>query len=132
MGNRIYGCDDCQLVCPWNKFANPCEEPDYAPRGGLDAPRLAMLLGWSRETFEKRTEGSAIRRIGHERWLRNVAVALGNGPPSPEAREALLARRQDPSPLVREHVSWALGRLEQACERVPGPEHIESEDTREE
>ena len=111
LGNRIYGCDDCQLVCPWNKFARTAAHPDFRTRHGLDAPRLTTLIGWSREEFERCTEGSAIRRIGHERFLRNVAVALGNGPATEEARAALLARRADCSDLVREHVDWALTRL---------------------
>ncbi|MGC4028187.1 MAG: tRNA epoxyqueuosine(34) reductase QueG [Steroidobacteraceae bacterium] len=111
IGNRIYGCDDCQLVCPWNKFAHAAAHPDFRIRHGLDAPRLADLLGWSREQFEQRFEGSAVRRIGHARFLRNVAVALGNGPATPEAIGALAARRGDPDPLVAEHVDWALRRL---------------------
>ncbi len=111
VGNRIYGCDDCQLVCPWNRFARTSPLPDFAPRHGLDAPLLAELFTWDEPTFLARTEGSAIRRIGHERWLRNIAVALGNGPATAAARAALEARRDHPSPLVREHVAWALGRL---------------------
>ncbi|MEJ2515967.1 MAG: tRNA epoxyqueuosine(34) reductase QueG [Gammaproteobacteria bacterium] len=110
MGNRIYGCDDCQLVCPWNRYARLAREADFAPRQGLDAPALAELMGWSEAEFLARTEGSAIRRIGHDRWLRNVAVALGNAPPSAAARRALEARRDHPSPMVREHVAWALAR----------------------
>jgi len=117
IGNRIYGCDDCQLVCPWNKFAQVAADPDFKVRHGLDAPRLAQLLGWTREDFEQRMEGSAIRRIGHERFLRNVAVALGNGPATDEAMAALVARRDDPSALVREHVRWALVRLDAARKR---------------
>ncbi|MCC7412515.1 MAG: tRNA epoxyqueuosine(34) reductase QueG [Gammaproteobacteria bacterium] len=110
MGNRIYGCDDCQLVCPWNRFARPTPLADFAPREGLDAPRLADLFGWSEAQFRARTEGSPIRRIGHERWLRNVAVALGNAPATAEVLTALRARAAHPSALVREHVAWALGR----------------------
>jgi len=110
MGNRVYGCDDCQLVCPWNKFARPTPVADFLPRHGLDAPRLAALLDWDEATFLHRTEGMALRRLGHERWLRNVAVALGNAPPDPRAREALRRRLAHPSALVREHVRWALDR----------------------
>jgi epoxyqueuosine reductase len=108
MGNRIYGCDDCQLACPWNRFARTVAEPDFAPRHGLDGSRLAGLFAWSETEFAKRTEGSAIRRIGHERWLRNLAVALGNAPPAPAVRAALQSRAGHPSSLVREHVLWAL------------------------
>ena len=108
IGNRIYGCDDCQLVCPWNRFARPAREADFAPRHGLDAPRLAELFAWSETEFLAHTEGSAIRRIGHERWLRNIAVALGNAPDSPGILAALRTRADHPSALVREHVAWAL------------------------
>jgi len=110
LGNRIYGCDDCQLVCPWNKFARITVEEDFSARHGLDAPGLIDLFGWDEATFLAKTEGSAIRRIGHERWLRNIAVALGNAPPAPAVREALRARQDHPSALVREHVEWALAR----------------------
>lgn len=110
IGNRVYGCDDCQLCCPWNRFATASAEGDFAPRHDLDAPALTALLAWSEAEFLRRTEGSPIRRIGHERWLRNVAVALGNAPPDPAARDALAARLAHPSPLVREHVDWALDR----------------------
>ncbi len=110
VGNRIYGCDDCQLVCPWNRFAQTSKEPDFAPRHALDAPRLVELFAWSEAEFLARTEGSAIRRIGHERWLRNIAVALGNAPGTPEVIAALEERADHPSPLVREHVGWALAR----------------------
>jgi epoxyqueuosine reductase len=111
LGNRIYGCDDCQLVCPWNRFARLSAEPDFRIRHGLDTPALVELFAWDETTFLARTEGSAIRRIGHERWLRNVAVALGNGGAHPEARAVLESRLDHPSPLVREHTAWALGRL---------------------
>ncbi|WP_372694816.1 tRNA epoxyqueuosine(34) reductase QueG [Immundisolibacter sp.] len=109
LGNRIYGCDDCQLVCPWNKFARVSEAADFAPRHGLDAPRLTELMDWTAAEFERRLEGSAIRRIGHERWQRNLAVALGNAPPGDGDAVACLRRHLDnASSLVREHVAWAL------------------------
>ncbi|WP_243632388.1 tRNA epoxyqueuosine(34) reductase QueG [Parazoarcus communis] len=111
IGNRIYGCDDCQLVCPWNRFAVVTDEPDFKVRHGLDAPGLVALFAWSAEDFRERTAGSPIHRIGHERWLRNVAVALGNSSGGAEVVAALKARAHDDSPLVREHVAWALGRL---------------------
>jgi len=110
LGNRIYGCDDCQIICPWNRFARLTEEADFLPRFGLATAQLIELFGWDEETFLRRTEGSAIRRIGHERWLRNLAVALGNAPPGPEVLDALRGRESHPSPLVREHVQWALRR----------------------
>jgi epoxyqueuosine reductase len=112
IGNRIYGCDDCQLVCPWNKFAQAASHPDFKTRHGLDAPLLHELLAWTEAEFDSRMEGSAIRRIGHERFLRNVAVALGNGPASAAALAALRAREHDGSDLVREHVQWALHKLQ--------------------
>jgi epoxyqueuosine reductase len=110
IGNRIFGCDDCQLVCPWNKFAQETTEPDFAPRHSLDGARLVELFGWSEPEFLSRTEGMAIRRTGYEGWLRNIAVALGNAPRSAAARDALAGRADHPSPLVREHVAWALAR----------------------
>lgn len=109
LGNRIYGCDDCQMVCPWNRFAKVSVEPDFAVRHGLDAPGLVDLFAWNEAEFLARTEGMAIRRIGHERWLRNIAVALGNAPTQPHVVAALQSRADDPSALVREHVAWALG-----------------------
>ncbi len=111
MGNRIYGCDDCQLACPWNKFAKVSTLPDFDARTGLTGSALVDLFAWTEEEFLRRTEGSPIRRIGWERWLRNIAVALGNAPSSPAALVALQQRTSHPSPLVREHVAWALQRL---------------------
>ena len=111
IGNRIYGCDDCQLVCPWNRHSPQSMEKDFAVRNGLDCACLVSLFAWSEAEFLARTAGSAIRRIGYERWLRNIAVALGNAPHSPERDAALRARVGDSSTLVREHVSWALERF---------------------
>ena len=108
LGNRIYGCDDCQLVCPWNRFAQTAALPDFAVRHALDRARLIELFAWSETDFNDRFAGSAIRRIGHERWLRNIAVALGNAAPSEMAANALRTRLGHPSALVREHVEWAL------------------------
>jgi epoxyqueuosine reductase len=108
MGNRIYGCDDCQLVCPWNDGAPESAEPDFHARNGLDGAKLADLFAWDEATFKKRMLGSAIYRIGHEQWLRNIAVALGNAPKCDEVLKALKSREKDPSVVVREHVAWAL------------------------
>jgi epoxyqueuosine reductase len=110
IGNRIYGCDDCQLVCPWNKFARPTVEKDFAVRHGLDHASLVELFAWNEADFLDKTQGSAMRRIGHEQWLRNIAVALGNAPNSPAVIAALSSRAEHPSAMVREHVQWALAR----------------------
>ncbi len=112
IGNRIYGCDDCQLVCPWNKFAQAAAHPDFQVRNSLDAATLVELFGWSAQQFAARLQGTAIHRIGHERWLRNIAVALGNAPRSEATLQALRSRADDDSALVREHVAWALSRQE--------------------
>jgi epoxyqueuosine reductase len=116
IGNRVFGCDDCQLACPWNRFAQPAVVADFLPRHGLDCASLAELFAWDEATFDARTAGSPIRRIGHERWLRNLAIAIGNAKPGSDAErlalsEALCARADDPSALVREHVQWALDQL---------------------
>ncbi|MEQ8234149.1 MAG: tRNA epoxyqueuosine(34) reductase QueG [Gammaproteobacteria bacterium] len=108
VGNRIFGCDDCQLVCPWNRYARVATLPDFAPRHGLDARTLVDLFALDEAEFERLTEGSALRRVSFEQWLRNLAVALGNAPGSPAVLAALTARREHPSALVREHVEWAL------------------------
>jgi epoxyqueuosine reductase len=110
IGNRIYGCDDCQWVCPWNRFARLTREADFLPRSGLDRASLVELFAWDESTFLARTLGSAIRRIGHPAWLRNLAVALGNAPPEGPVLRALNGRADHPSALVREHVRWALAR----------------------
>jgi epoxyqueuosine reductase len=115
MGNRIFGCDDCQLVCPWNKFAQRSPEADFHPRHGLDDTALVDLFAWEEDEFLQRTEGSPIRRTGYLGWLRNIAIALGNAPHSESTVRALQAREHHPSELVREHVQWALA--EQAGKR---------------
>jgi epoxyqueuosine reductase len=118
LGNRIYGCDDCQLACPWNKYAQRSALPDFDERAGMSGQQLVSLLGWTEEEFLRRTEGSPIRRIGHERWLRNIAVALGNALRvrlEPAWLAALQQRAEHPSALVREHVQWALAQASSAA-----------------
>jgi epoxyqueuosine reductase len=119
IGNRIFGCDDCQLVCPWNKFAKTTDEPDFRARNHLDTATLADLFAWDEDEFLQRTEGSPIRRSGHARWLRNLAIALGNAPTSPEVVAALHSRRDIDDAMVREHVEWALRRHGIGIESVP-------------
>ena len=120
MGNRIYGCDDCQLICPWNRSAHPTAEPDFTPRHQLDASELVALFEWDEATFRQRTAGSPIHRIGHLRWLRNIAVALGNAPPGDGAIIAALQRRLNhPSALLQEHLRWALARQQRSLPAPP-------------
>ena len=119
MGNRIFGCDDCQLVCPWNKFARRSDEPDFRARNDLDTASLADLFAWEEDEFLRRTEGTALRRSGHARWLRNIAVALGNAPTTPEVLAALQTRRNHADPVIREHVAWALA--QHSPNTVPHP-----------
>ena len=107
IGNRIYGCDDCQIFCPWNKFAKPTDESDFVPRHGMATSELTELFGWSEETWLAKTEGSAMRRIGYKQWLRNIAVALGNAESSAEVISALDAKLNSGDELVDEHVQWA-------------------------
>ena len=112
IGNRIYGCDDCQTFCPWNRYAKATDEVAFHPRSDINDKSLIELFAWDETTFLKNTEGSAIRRIGHESWLRNIAVALGNAPRNSEVIQALKSRLNHPSLLVKEHVQWALAKLE--------------------
>jgi epoxyqueuosine reductase len=123
IGNRIFGCDDCQLVCPWNRYAKLTHESDFAPRHGLDAADLVDLFAWTEEQWSQRTAGSALRRPGYLGWLRNLAVALGNAPPSARVHASLKARARHPSPLVREHVAWALARQNAATETRTAEAH---------
>ena len=125
IGNRIYGCDDCQLVCPWNRYARLAGEPDFRARHGLDAASLVELFGWDEAGFLARTEGSAIRRIGHLRWLRNIAIALGNAPADARIVAALQARAGHPDAVVSEAVQWALARQADPSPRAPVPSALD-------
>ena len=110
IGSRVFGCDDCQIVCPWNRFAKRSPEAEFAPRHGLDQTTIVDLLGWDEATFLARTEGMAIRRVNYRQWVRNLAVAAGNAPPDPAIGAALRERRKDADDMVREHIDWALAR----------------------
>lgn len=118
IGNRVFGCDDCQLICPWNKWAKPTQEPDFSPRHELDQASLIDLFLWTEEEYLKNTEGSPIRRIGYERWLRNLAIGLGNAQPSDAVKNALSQRLDFPSDLVKEHVEWAIERQLSSNKRI--------------
>ncbi|MCZ6709321.1 MAG: tRNA epoxyqueuosine(34) reductase QueG, partial [Gammaproteobacteria bacterium] len=119
IGNRVFGCDDCQLFCPWNRQPSTTNEREFSPRHQLDAETLVTLFGWSKETFEENTRGSAIRRISYEQWQRNLAVALGNGHPSDAAVSVLKAARSGACAMVAEHIDWALARLKTQSDRGP-------------
>jgi len=121
MGNRVFGCDDCQLACPWNKFASPAQDPDFRSRHGLGDPELTDLFGWTEAQYAERAQGSALKRLGYRRWLRNLAVALGNAPTSPQVVAALRARCDEPDPVLREHIGWAL--LQHQQDPGPGPSY---------
>jgi len=118
MGNRVFGCDDCQLICPWNKYAKPTQEKDFSPRHQLNDSDLVTLFCWTEEEYLKNTEGSAIRRIGFERWLRNLAIGLGNATPSPKIISALEAQLDHPSSMVKEHIEWALKQQRNPKKRI--------------
>ena len=120
VGNRIYGCDDCQLYCPWNRYASNSVEPDFEPRGQLAGAELLTLFAWTEEEFLSNTEGSAIRRVSFEQWQRNLAVAIGNGPASTASIAALRARRASATPLVAEHIDWALDQLSRRAASAEG------------
>jgi epoxyqueuosine reductase len=118
MGNRVFGCDDCQIICPWNRFASKTKEDDFSPRHNLDDPDLVTLFNWQPQEFLDKTAGSPIRRIGHERWLRNLAVGLGNASASEDILHQLEARADHPSELVREHVQWAINQQKLKLEQL--------------
>ncbi|NND81525.1 MAG: tRNA epoxyqueuosine(34) reductase QueG [Gammaproteobacteria bacterium] len=118
LGNRIYGCDDCQIVCPWNKFAQTTREPDFTPRSQLTDRKLLDLLAWDEQQFLDYTQGTAIRRIGYQAWMRNIAVALGNADPARDIVAALTAKRKSVTPMVQEHIDWALERQRAALENA--------------
>ena len=120
MGNRVFGCDDCQIICPWNRFSSLTTEDDFSPRHNLEGAELATLFRWSEEEFLTNTEGSAIRRIGYQRWLRNLAIGLGNASGSRETLSALQTRAEHPSTLVRETVQWALSQQQEKTTREKG------------
>lgn len=126
IGRHLYGCDDCQQVCPWNRFARVTAERDFLPRHGFDQASVTELIGWSEAEFLRRTEGSAIRRIGHACWLRNCAIVLGNSPPSPAALQALRQHEDHPLEWVREHVRWALTRLQNTMRPTCGRPELQT------